>query len=110
MTATQPLTWIENQLARREAGIPAVARIFSGRVARQARDFHRQIPGFNMTPLKSLSRLADHLGLGGIWVKDEASRLSLGSFKVLGGSFAIYQYIKRRLGVASALTCLTASS
>jgi diaminopropionate ammonia-lyase len=104
MTATQPLTWIENQLARREAGITAVERIFSGRVARQARDFHRQIPGFNMTPLKSLSRLASHLGLGGIYVKDEASRLSLGSFKVLGGSFAIYQYIKSRLGVAGDLS------
>jgi diaminopropionate ammonia-lyase len=104
MTAIQPLTWIENQLARREAGIPAVERIFSGRVARQARDFHRQIPGFNMTPLKSLGRLADHLGLGGIWVKDEASRLSLGSFKVLGGSFAIYQYIKSRLGVQGELS------
>jgi diaminopropionate ammonia-lyase len=104
MTAIQPLTWIENQLARREAGIPAVERIFSGRVARQARDFHRQIPGFNMTPLKSLSRLAGHLGLGGIYVKDEASRLSLGSFKVLGGSFAIYQYIKSRLGVAGELS------
>ncbi len=37
------------------------------------------------------------LGLGGIWVKDESSRLSLNSFKVLGGSYAIYRYLKQTL-------------
>lgn len=39
------------------------------------------------------------LGLGGIWVKDESFRLSLSSFKVLGGSFAIYSFVKSQLGV-----------
>ncbi len=53
-----------------------------------------------MTPLKGLARLADMLGLGGIWVKDEAQRLDLGSFKVLGGSFALYRYIQARLGAS----------
>jgi diaminopropionate ammonia-lyase len=38
------------------------------------------------------------LGIGGLWVKDEAVRLSLNSFKVLGGSFAIYRYLQGRLG------------
>lgn len=37
------------------------------------------------------------LGLGGIWVKDEAQRLELNSFKVLGGSYAVYRYLKKRL-------------
>jgi diaminopropionate ammonia-lyase len=37
------------------------------------------------------------LGLGGIWVKDESSRLSLNSFKVLGGSYAIYRFVKNAL-------------
>jgi diaminopropionate ammonia-lyase len=98
MTATQPLTWIENKYAHRSVRVPVAEKLFAGGVARQAQEFHRQIPGFNMTPLKSLHRLASFLGVGGIWVKDEASRLSLGSFKVLGGSFAIYQFIKNQLG------------
>ena len=67
-------------------------------VAREARAFHQQIPGFRSSPLKRLGRLAEMLGLGGIWVKDEAVRLDLGSFKVLGGSFAIYRYLRKRLG------------
>ncbi|MCP4202981.1 MAG: diaminopropionate ammonia-lyase [bacterium] len=62
-----------------------------------AREFHRQIPGFRYSPLKGLSGLAGMLGLGGLWVKDEAERLSLSSFKVLGGSFAIYKFLARRL-------------
>jgi diaminopropionate ammonia-lyase len=39
------------------------------------------------------------LGVGGIWVKDESMRLDLNSFKVLGGSFAIYKFIKSKLGM-----------
>ena len=67
-------------------------------VPREARGFHQQIPGFRSSPLKGLSGLAAMIGVGGIWVKDEAVRLDLGSFKVLGGSFAIYRYLRQRLG------------
>ena len=76
---------------------PAVAEQFPPSVFEQARAFHRQIPGYRMSPLRHLGRLADMLGLGGIWVKDESVRLNLNSFKVLGGSFAIYRYLLSRL-------------
>lgn len=52
-----------------------------------------------MSPLKGLSNLAARLGVGGIWVKDESARLDLQSFKVLGGSYAIYKLIQKRLGL-----------
>jgi diaminopropionate ammonia-lyase len=55
-----------------------------------------------MSPLKSLPNLAAMIGVGGIWVKDESARLDLRSFKVLGGSFAIYRFIKSRLGLDEA--------
>lgn len=32
-------------------------------------------------------------------MKDESQRLHLDSFKVLGGSFAIYQFLRKRLGI-----------
>jgi len=63
------------------------------------RKFHRQVPGYHMSPLRALPNLARMFGVGSIWVKDEAQRLELNSFKVLGGSFAIYRFIQERLGI-----------
>lgn len=72
--------------------------MFPVSVAREARAYHRQIPGYKMTPLRSLPELANMLGLGGIYVKDEAQRLILNSFKVMGGSFAVKNLIQKKLG------------
>ncbi|MDQ8726861.1 diaminopropionate ammonia-lyase [Bradyrhizobium sp. LHD-71] len=41
------------------------------------------------TPLHALPALARELGLGAIQVKDESVRLGLGSFKALGGAYAV---------------------
>jgi diaminopropionate ammonia-lyase len=41
------------------------------------------------TPLHSLPGLARELGVGSIHVKDEGFRLGLGSFKALGGAYAV---------------------
>ncbi|MDA3937787.1 MAG: hypothetical protein PF693_00560 [Spirochaetia bacterium] len=38
-------------------------------------------------------------GVGGIWINDEAERLELNSFKVLGGSFALYKFFQKKLGI-----------
>lgn len=37
--------------------------------------------------------MAERLGLGGLFVKDESYRFGLNAFKVLGGSFAMARYI-----------------
>jgi diaminopropionate ammonia-lyase len=79
-------------------------KLFPSEVSMLAREFHEGIPGFEMTPLKSLRKMAKFIGVKGIWVKDESCRLSLNSFKVLGGSYAIYRFIKKRLGVEDELT------
>ena len=41
------------------------------------------------TPLHGLPALAAELGIGALFVKDEGFRLGLGSFKALGGSYAV---------------------
>lgn len=110
MNTTKPVTWLENPRAATISSSPAVDRIFPTGDSRQTCAFHRQIPGYRVSPLKNLNRLADFLGLGGIWVKDEAMRLDLGSFKVLGGSFAIYRYIQSRLGIDKPLSFAELSS
>jgi diaminopropionate ammonia-lyase len=60
--------------------------------------FHRRLPGYQQTPVRSLPRLAAMLGVGEIWAKDESSRLGLPSFKILGASWAAYRAICERLG------------
>ena len=99
MKPEKPIEWIENPQSRTHYNPAVVSELIPPEVPRQARRFHRQIPGYRISPLKGLTNLAERLGLGGIWVKDESARLNLRSFKVLGGSYAIYQLIRERLGI-----------
>lgn len=45
------------------------------------------------TPLVALPNLADKNGVASIHVKDESHRLGLGSFKALGGSYAVIRLV-----------------
>lgn len=45
------------------------------------------------TPLVALPRLAAEISVGAIHVKDEAHRLGLGSFKALGGAYAVIRLL-----------------
>ncbi len=100
MIEQEPITWIENKHARQVEESTAVSQLIPQGIANTTRRFHAQVPGYQMTGLKSLPNLATFLGVGSIWVKDESSRMGLNAFKSLGGSFAIYQFICNRLGVA----------
>jgi diaminopropionate ammonia-lyase len=57
--------------------------------------FHASLPGYAPTPLTEVPALAGELGVGGVFVKDESSRLGLPAFKVLGASWAIHQLLTR---------------
>jgi diaminopropionate ammonia-lyase len=94
-----PVRWCPNQHAATVKASQAVSAVFPPGVTRLVRDFHRQMPGYKISPLKGLPNLAAMLGLGGIWVKDESQRLALRSFKILGGSYAIYRVVKSMLGI-----------
>jgi diaminopropionate ammonia-lyase len=50
-------------------------------------------PRYRPTNLVTLPGLAAALGLGAIWYKDEGSRFGLGSFKALGGAYAVYRLL-----------------
>lgn len=54
-------------------------------------------PGYHPTPLVQLAPLATEFGLGGIYYKDEASRFGLGSFKALGGAYAVLYLLQRKI-------------
>src|SRR4051794_10013163 len=52
--------------------------------------------GHEPTPLVALPGLARALGVRAIHVKDEGHRLGLGSFKALGGSYAVIRLVLER--------------
>lgn len=66
--------------------------------AKNVRDFHASFPIYQETPLTELPQTAKEMGLGTIYIKDESYRFGLNAFKVLGGSYAIGNYLAKRLG------------
>ncbi len=61
-------------------------------------DFHRSLPGYAETRLVELPALARELGVGRLFVKEEASRFGLPAFKILGASYAVSRALSTRLG------------
>ena len=55
-------------------------------------------PGYAVTRLCSLPALAHTAGVASIHYKDEGSRFGLGSFKALGGAYAVARLLCRELG------------
>lgn len=65
-------------------------------------DFHAGIPGHAATPLHEVPELADELGVGRLFVKEESARLGLPAFKVLGVSWAVARVLLARAGDSDA--------
>ena len=68
-------------------------------ISKKVNAFHRSVPDYKPTPLLNLESLAKALGVKSFHVKDESFRFSLNAFKVLGGSYAIGNYIAHKLGL-----------
>lgn len=73
----------------------------------QAQHELSQWPGYAVTPLHSLPALAQALGVAGVYYKDEGSRFGLGSFKALGGAYAVARLLCRELGARLGRTLST---
>ena len=76
--------------------------LFSRQMAEQALEEISQWPGYAPTPLHNLDKLAGALGLGAVLYKDESRRFDLGSFKALGGAYAVLKLLSDKLGVSMA--------
>jgi diaminopropionate ammonia-lyase len=61
--------------------------------ASEVRRLLRLCPRHQITPLIQLNALAGSLNVGGVHAKDESSRLGLGSFKALGGAYAVAELV-----------------
>lgn len=65
------------------------------------REFHQRLPGYELTPLREAPNVANNLGVGVAFVKDESHRLGMPSFKILGASWATYRLLCETIGVAT---------
>ncbi|SPK70109.1 Diaminopropionate ammonia-lyase (plasmid) [Cupriavidus taiwanensis] len=83
--ARRPLRQAPASRARRSAFVRAAAQI-------------RRWPGYAPTPLVALDGLARAAGVAQILYKDEGDRFGLGSFKALGGAYAVSRLLLREIG------------
>jgi diaminopropionate ammonia-lyase len=66
-------------------------------------------PGYAPTTLLSLPGLARRLGVGQVLYKDERGRFGLGSFKALGGAYAVANVLRHKAMAARGLDALGSS-
>jgi diaminopropionate ammonia-lyase len=94
---------VANNGARRDAPWTAEQdAILNDRAFADARATITAWPGYAPTPLVALPGLAAELGVGALHSKDESLRFGLGSFKALGGAYAVARVILRRAEAAGA--------
>jgi diaminopropionate ammonia-lyase len=61
----------------------------------RAHTYHSSLPIYRPTPLVELPGLAKNLGVGNIYLKNEAHRFGLNAFKGLGASYAIFELLQK---------------
>ncbi len=92
------LSYIINEQARNYSTGKASTDFVSSDVAKKIRSVYSGMKEYQRTPLISLEKLSEKLGVGKIWVKDESYRFGLNSFKSLGGIYAIYRTLEEMAG------------
>lgn len=89
------LSYLKNERARDYSIEKTSTDFVSIDVAKKLRSIYSGMPEYQRTPLVSLEKLSEKLGVGKIWVKDESYRFGLNSFKSLGGIYAIYKSLEK---------------
>jgi diaminopropionate ammonia-lyase len=82
--------------ANPRAGTPGIV-VLPNAGYRRARAAIATWPGYAPTPLRDLPTIAADAGLGMLRLKDEAGRFGLGSFKALGGAYAVAEVVAGEL-------------
>jgi diaminopropionate ammonia-lyase len=81
-----------------EAYGPQREALLSAAGLAQAQSVITTWPGYGHTPLQALPDLAARAGVASIHYKDEGSRFGLGSFKALGGAYAVARLLCAVIG------------
>ncbi|WP_312123762.1 diaminopropionate ammonia-lyase [Lysinibacillus boronitolerans] len=97
----EKLRWVYNQHYLEQDNVKqatAILPFFSLDQVKRVSQFQRTYDQFEKTPLHQLDALASCMDVEKIFVKDESYRFGLNAFKVLGGIYAIAQYVANKLG------------
>ncbi len=97
---------LERNPRARPTASPVARAVLDEAGLERARATIRSWPGYAATPLHRLDGLAREAGLGTLLFKDESGRFGLGSFKALGGGFAVARAVAAH-GRAITVTCAT---
>ncbi len=76
-------------------GTPARLEILSEAALKVAAREIRSWPGYARTPLVALDQVARGANVAAVYYKDEGSRFGLGSFKALGGAYAVMRLLQK---------------
>lgn len=99
MRNIKDIKYIQNENARNLHKSKVSVNFINKEQIEKIRNFHRSFSEYKVTPLHSLSELANELGVSDIWLKDESYRFGLNAFKSLGGSYAVGKYIAKKLNM-----------
>jgi len=90
--------FVKNPAAQKAAYPEALKDVMSIAKAQESRRWISSWDGVNpgATPLRTLPGVAEQLGVGAVYLKDESCRSALGSFKALGAPIALVRLILRR--------------
>lgn len=94
---TNKVLWVSNERFKKQPDNSEELDYVSAKSIAQATEFHKSFPQYAATPLHELKELAKAFQIKKIWLKDESYRFGLNAFKVLGGSFAVANYLCKKL-------------
>ncbi|MGD1922651.1 MAG: diaminopropionate ammonia-lyase [Paracoccaceae bacterium] len=95
----RPASLVLNRQASRSVNWkPDQDAILNDAALATARDTITSWTGYAPTPLRDLKGLAGEIGVAAIHYKDEAGRFGLGSFKALGGAYAVARLLAKQVG------------
>ncbi|MDZ7840471.1 MAG: diaminopropionate ammonia-lyase [Gammaproteobacteria bacterium] len=90
---------IDNPAFVQDARCPEdVSEVLSPELAAEAQREIAEWEGYAPTPLHCLNAIARSAGVRSIYYKDEGVRFSPGSFKALGGAYAVQQLLRQEIG------------
>lgn len=95
-------------LINRRHGTPGLVVLPDGGF-RRAREEISSWPGYAPTPLVPLPEAAAAARVAGVHYKDEGGRFGLGSFKALGGAYAVMRLLQAELAKRGAANAATAA-
>ena len=80
----ETIKWAVNHMSKTEdANLPVMALS----EVTKARTFHESFPQYSVTPLVKLEHMAQKLGVGSLYIKDESYRFGLNALQSIGRLF-----------------------